>query len=745
MLVGKKVYELAKELNISSKELLKKLQDMNIDAKSHLNVLDEERVALIKRRIRGTYTVDFRMVGTERKVIERKPITPPLAPAVTPKPPEEIQRLPKEIPLPPIGPLPVTGKPKPVREKYTVRKKEREEREKELPEKSLKITFPKKKELSVEEVVVKEKKKVKVEEAIRVGELAKRMNVKAADLIKKLLELGVMVSINQILDGETAAIAIHEYGFEPEIISSPRGEVVEEEEDISKNVPRSPVVTIMGHVDHGKTSLLDAIRHTDVTGSEAGGITQHIGAHTVALDRGTVVFLDTPGHEAFTAMRARGAKVTDIIVLVVAADEGVMPQTIEAIDHARAAGVPIVVAINKIDKPEASPEQAKRQLSELGLIPEEWGGKTIFSEVSAKKKIGLEKLLEIILLEAEMLELKANPERKTKGTVIESWLDRGFGPVATVLVQNGTLRIGDAFVAGMHSGRVRALIDTRNRRVKEAGPSTPVEVLGFSGVPQAGDIFQVVADERKAREISIIRQEMKEEAEAQKVQRITLSDLYQKIQEGKLKELKLVLKVDVHGSVEALSKSLTELSNEDVKINIIHKGVGNITESDVMLAAASDAIVIGFSVPPEPGIPELARQEQVDIHIYNIIYDVINDISKAMKGLLEPEYREVICGKVEVRRIFDTPKSGVVSGCYVTEGKVVGGGEIRLIRDGNIIYTGKIGSLRRFKEDVKEVTAGFECGLTLDKFQDIKEGDRLEVFIKEVVSSTQVVSDRKNP
>ncbi len=410
----------------------------------------------------------------------------------------------------------------------------------------------------------------------------------------------------------------------------------------------------------------------------------------------------------------------------------------EAIDHARAAGVPIVVSINKIDKPEARSEQVKRQLGELGLIPEEWGGKTIFVEVSAKKKIGLENLLEMILLEAEMLELKANPEMNAKGTVIESRLDRGFGPVATVLVQNGTLRIGDAFVSGTHYGRVRALIDDRGRRLREAGPSTPVEVLGFSGVPQAGDIFQIVTDERKAREISIIRMEMRKAEEAKKIRRITLSDLHQKVQEGKLKELKLVLKVDVHGSAEALSKSLTEMSNENVKINIIHKAVGNITESDLMLAAASEAIVIGFNVRPETKVLEIARQEQVDIHIYNVIYDMIDDVRKAMEGLLEPQYREVLLGKIEVREIFNIPRVGMVAGCYVTDGKVVFGSGARLIREGSIIYTGKIASLRRFKEDVKEVNTGYECGLTLENFQEIQKGDLLEVFIKEAITPAQV-------
>jgi len=753
-LPGKKVYELAHELNISSKELLKKLREMDIDAKSHLNVLDEEHVALVKRRIRGTYTVDFRMVGSERKVIERKLITLSKPPVVETKPPEVVETKPSEvieIKPPEVGKRlwRETAAPKvelfppkrlkPGRGKYPPSKKEREEeREREFGEKPLKILSPKKKTSVVEEKVKEKKKTIKIGEVIGVGELAKRLNVKATDLIKKLLELGMMVSINQTLDGETAAIVAHEYGYEPEIVPIYQIEILEEKEDVSKRIPRPPVVTIMGHVDHGKTSLLDAIRQTNVTGSEAGGITQHIGAYVVTLSKGTVVFLDTPGHEAFTAMRARGAKVTDIVVLVIAADEGVMPQTVEAIDHARAAGVPIVVSINKIDKPEARSEQVKRQLGELGLIPEEWGGKTIFVEVSAKKKIGLENLLEMILLEAEMLELKANPEMNAKGTVIESRLDRGFGPVATVLVQNGTLRIGDAFVSGTHYGRVRALIDDRGRRLREAGPSTPVEVLGFSGVPQAGDIFQIVTDERKAREISIIRMEMRKAEEAKKIRRITLSDLHQKVQEGKLKELKLVLKVDVHGSAEALSKSLTEMSNENVKINIIHKAVGNITESDLMLAAASEAIVIGFNVRPETKVLEIARQEQVDIHIYNVIYDMIDDVRKAMEGLLEPQYREVLLGKIEVREIFNIPRVGMVAGCYVTDGKVVFGSGARLIREGSIIYTGKIASLRRFKEDVKEVNTGYECGLTLENFQEIQKGDLLEVFIKEAITPAQV-------
>ncbi|MGB9792089.1 MAG: translation initiation factor IF-2, partial [Thermacetogeniaceae bacterium] len=484
---------------------------------------------------------------------------------------------------------------------------------------------------------------------------------------------------------------------------------------------------------HGKTSLLDAIRHTNVTATEAGGITQHIGAYQVDVDGKKITFLDTPGHEAFTAMRARGAKVTDIAVLVVAADDGVMPQTIEAINHAKAAEVPIIVAINKIDKPQANPELVKQQLAEHGLVPEEWGGDTICVPVSAKTGEGLDQLLEMILLVAEMEELKANPNRPARGTVIEAKLDKGRGPVATVLIQKGTLEVGDYVIAGTAHGRVRAMLDFKGRRIKKATPSTPVEILGLSEVPNPGDSLVVCQDEKLARQIVEERMEQKRQQELTTKEKVTLDDLFKQIQQGKVKELKLIIKADVQGSVEALVQALSKLSTDEVKINIIHSGVGAITETDVMLASASNGLIIGFNVRPDSNAKKAAEQQRVEIRLYNVIYEVIDDIRAAMEGLLEPEYREVILGRSEVRDIFHIPKVGTVAGCYVSEGKVVKNARVRVIRDGEVIYEGSIASLKRFKDDVREVPQGYECGIGLDKFQDFKKGDILEdYYIEEV-------------
>ncbi len=594
------------------------------------------------------------------------------------------------------------------------------------------------------------KRKIHIYETIQVGELAQRMGVKVPEVIKKLMELGIMATANQSIDYEAAALVAADFGYEVEkrAVAEDLLDMVEQIEG-GEPQPRPPVVTVMGHVDHGKTSLLDAIRKADVASKEAGGITQHIGAYTVSLPSGKeVVFLDTPGHEAFTAMRARGAKVTDIVILVVAADDGVMAQTKEAIDHARAAGVPIIVAINKIDKPEANPERVKRELAELGLIPEEWGGDTIFCEISAKKKIGIEDLLEMLALQAEVLELKADPKRPAKGNVIEAKLDKGRGPVATVLIKEGTLHVGDAIVCGLHHGKVRAMINDRGKRIKEAGPSMPVEIQGLSGVPNAGDEFVVLPDEKKAREVAEYRQRKEREAALAKSAKISLDSIFEKMQESELKELNIVLKTDVQGSLEALKEALKKLSTKDIKVKIVRGGIGAISESDILLASASDAIVIGFNVRPTPQAKSVAEKEHVDVRFYNVIYQAIDDVKNAMVGLLEPVYEEEILGKAEVRQTFRVPKVGTVAGCFVLEGVIKRNAEARLLRDNVVIYTGKIASLRRFKDDVKEVQAGYECGIGLEKFNDIKVGDVIEAFImkevKPVLEHTEEESEEKN-
>lgn len=584
-----------------------------------------------------------------------------------------------------------------------------------------------------------ERKPITINGNLTVKELAEKMGIKAAEIIKKLMFLGVMATINQEIDAETAAVVAQEFGFivelkpkEPD--AEERLELEEEEDDPTQLEPRPPVVTVLGHVDHGKTSLLDAIRDANVTATEAGGITQHIGAYQVQHQGKRITFVDTPGHEAFTAMRARGASVTDIAVLVVAADDGVKPQTVEAINHAKAAGVPIVVAINKMDKPDANPERVKQQLTEHGLVAEEWGGDTICVPVSALKKTGLDELLEMILLVAEVHELKANPKRAARGTVIESQLDKGRGPVATVLVQNGTLRVGDVLVAGSSSCRVRAMIDHKGRRVKKAGPSTPVEVLGFSEVPQAGDRFYRVKDEKLARQIADKRQERKRQEELLKAAgRISLEEVFSRIQEGAVKELPLIVKADVQGSVEALVQALEKLSTDEVKVQMVHSGVGAITETDVMLASASKAIIIGFNVRPDVNARKAAEREMVDIRTYQVIYEILDDVKAALSGLLEPQYREVILGQAEVRQIFKASRVGTIAGCYVQEGKIVRDAKVRVIRDGKVVYDGRLSSLKRFKDDVREVVQGYECGLTLERFNDIHEGDLLEFYTTEEV------------
>jgi len=578
-------------------------------------------------------------------------------------------------------------------------------------------------------------------EGMTVKDLADKLDVRPKDVLAKLFTKRLMMTINQTLDTETATMIAREFGsdvqmrsFEEELL-----QVDTEEARAEDVVTRAPVVTVMGHVDHGKTSLLDAIRETRVAEREAGGITQHIGAYHVTINDRDIVFLDTPGHEAFTLMRARGAKVTDIVVLVVAADDGVMPQTREAIDHARAANVPIIVAINKIDKPNASPERVKRELTDLGLMPEEWGGQTVTVEVSAKKKQNIELLLEMVLLVTDIGELKANPQRNAAGTVLEAKLDKGRGPVATILVQDGTLHVGDTFIAGPIVGRVRALIDDRGRPVKSAGPSTPVEVLGIAGLPQPGDAFQALADAAKARQIATFRQEQaKTRALGSKGTRLTLESLQAQIAEGGMKELPIIIKADVQGSAEVLADTLTKLSDEKVKIRIIHAGVGAVNESDVLLASASNAIVIAFNVRPDRNAEDIAARERVDIRLHSVIYNVTDEMKKAMTGLLEPTFKEVRMGIAEVRNTFKVPKFGTIAGCLVTEGRITRAGETqaRLLRDNVVVYEGKIGSLRRFKDDVSEVKTGFECGIGFERFNDIKVGDVIEVFAMERVAVT---------
>ena len=589
-----------------------------------------------------------------------------------------------------------------------------------------KVQIGKKTEITTPKAI---KRIIKITESITVGELAKRMGIKATDLIRALMKMGVMATINHPLDFDTATLLATDFGYEIENVALDVDEMLEAEPDAPESlIKRPPVVTIMGHVDHGKTSLLDAIREANVIAGEAGGITQHIGAYDVELNGRKITFLDTPGHEAFTAMRARGAKVTDIVILVVAADDGVMPQTREAVNHSKAAGVPIIVAINKMDKPDASPGKVKQELMEFGLVSEEWGGETIFVEVSAKKRTNLESLLEMVLLQADVLELKANPEKPARGTIVEAKLDKGRGPVATVLVQEGTLKGGDYFVAGVHYGRVRAMQNDRGDKVLSAGPAMPVEVIGFTGVPDAGDIFVAMADEKQAKEIATHRQIKLRETELAKHTKLSLEQLYEKIQKGEVKDLNTIVKGDVQGSVEAVAESLRKLTTAAIRLNVLHASVGAITETDVNLASASNAIILGFNVRPEVKAAALAEKEGVDVRLYNIIYDAVDDIKKAMEGLLEPTFKEKNLGRAEIRETFQVPKHGTVAGSYVTDGKIVRNALVRLLRDNFVVFEGKLSSLRRFKDDVKEVATGYECGISLENYNDLKIGDIIECY-----------------
>lgn len=580
-------------------------------------------------------------------------------------------------------------------------------------------------------------KKIIVRGAMTVGELAKLLHKDASEVIKKLLLMGVMATINQEVDLDTIQLIADEFKVEVDlklpVSEDPFEETEEKEEDEADLVERPAVVTIMGHVDHGKTTLLDAIRKTNVTSGEAGGITQHIGAYQVEFNSKKITFLDTPGHEAFTLMRARGAQVTDITIIVVAADDGVMPQTVEAISHAKAANCPIIVAVNKVDKPEANVDRVKQELTEYELVPEEWGGDTIFVNVSAKQRMGLEELLEMILLVSEVNEFKANPNKEARGTVLEAELDKGRGPVARVLVQQGTLKVGDPFVAGTCFGRVRAMVNDRGRRLKEAGPSTPIEITGLTDVPQAGDMFVAFEDERKARSIAEKRSTTYRESQLGANTRVTLDDLFKHIKDGEMKELNVIIKGDVQGSVEALRGSLEKIEVEGVRVKIIHSGAGAITESDIILATASNAIVIGFNVRPDAQAKITAEQEKVDVRLHRVIYSIVEEIEQAMKGMLDPEYKEVVIGHAEVRNTFKISKVGTIAGCMVTEGKISRSAEVRLVRDGIVIHEGKIDSLKRFKDDAKEVAQGYECGIMIEKYNDMKEGDIIEAFVMETI------------
>ncbi len=865
-----RIYELARDLNVTNKELLEKIRNMDIDVKSHMSSLDDEAVTRIKKNLLGSPKKEVEETRIKPSIIRRRKRRVPKMPvqaetAIEPeqhpeKEPEEppkkeapvsvakekkavekeapgkadapdgavaqpilskkkhkvekpvdlkklkkkkgAKKVKKDIPAKiiklPVPPLPEKKVPEIEKDrvhilktkvkKLPAQKKEAPESKPPLQEASVKdkkkkkkwtknldeavsdrkffkkkISFRKKEVVEGADLYIKGhrtrkgrkfakakttlvkqkplittpkaiKRRIKIDEAIALSDLAKRMGIKAGEMIKKLMALGVMATVNQAIDFDTAVLVAAEFDYELEKASFEEEDVLKIEEDApDKLIARPPVVTIMGHVDHGKTSLLDVIRKTKVTENEAGGITQHIGAYYVSTDKGQVVFLDTPGHEAFTKMRARGARVTDLVILVVAADDGVMPQTIEAINHSKAAKVPIIVAINKIDKDNADPERVQRELADAGLVPEDWGGDTIFVQVSAKKEQGIDDLLEMVLLQVEILELKANPDRLAMGYVVEAKLDSGRGPVATVLVKQGTLMIHNPVVCGVHYGKIRALLNDRGAQVMSAGPSMPVEIIGLSGVPNAGDELLALADEKNAKQVSSHRIQKQRSKELAKTSKLSLEKLYEQIQTNRVKDLNLIIKADVHGSIEALEEALTKLSNQEVRINVVHSATGTLTESDISLATVSDAIIIGFNVRPTSKIQALAHEENVDIRFYNVIYDIIKDIKDAILGMMSSTFEERILGKAEVREVFHVPKVGAIAGCYVTEGKIERGQLARVLRDWIVCYEGKISSLRHFKDDIKEAQSGYECGIGIQKYNDIKVGDIIECYYLEEI------------
>ncbi len=688
-----RVYELAKEMDISSKELINFIKDENIDVnvKNHMSIIEDEYLDIIKEFYIGNNDMKDNNIKND---IAKDEIDN-----------DQIRILNEKEKL--------EQKYENLIEKNVIFKKGRKNKKGRMFDASAEKN---------------ENDSIEIGDTISIKELSEKINKPVNEVIKTLIFLGVIAAINQEIDFDTAKKLCNKFGIEISKKEKNYMEDYEEElEDNNKLTKRPPVITVMGHVDHGKTSLLDAIRKSKVVEGEAGGITQHIGAYTVDINDEKITFLDTPGHEAFTAMRARGAKITDIVILVVAADDGIMPQTVEAINHCKAANVPIIVAINKIDKPGANIDRVKQELADYDLLAEDWGGKTICSPVSAKAKIGIDDLLEMVLLVAEMEELKANPDREAKGAVIEANLDKGRGAVATLLVENGTLKIGDAVVVGNTYGRVRAMFDDKMKSIKTAGPSIPAEILGLSEVPEAGDRFFVVKDEKKAREIAESRKLEKKEDSFSKT-RVSLEDLYSQIKEGKIKELDIIVKTDVQGSAEAIHSSLEKLSTDEVKVRVIHSGVGAITESDVILANVSNAIIIGFNVRPNINAQNLAIKENVNIQTYRVIYDAIEDVKKAMIGMLEPEKKEVVVGTCEVRKVYKISNVGSVAGCMVIHGKIARNNQIRIIRDGIVIFESTLSSLKRFKDDVKEVAQNFECGLSIDRYNDIKEGDLIEAF-----------------
>jgi translation initiation factor IF-2 len=720
----RRVYEAAKDMGMSSEALVSILRSLHVEVKSHMSSIDESVVEQVRLKLaREKEAVKEEEARKREKAVQAAKVA------------AEAQR--RTAPAGGLAGL-RGGKPAKKKKRAVDEKLIRASVRRTMAE--MEGTRRRRHHHKTEEgaaVGVEEAPRIiRVSEFISVAELAGHLEVKPQEVIATCMQLGIMANINRRLDKDSIMAVADEFGFEVEFVSELGEEVEETEvEDAEGLTARAPVVTIMGHVDHGKTSLLDYIRKTNVIAGEAGGITQHIGAYEVKLPSGNrITFLDTPGHEAFTAMRARGAQVTDIVVLVVAADDRVMPQTVEAIDHARAANVPILVAINKIDLPDANVEMVRQDLSKQNLLVEEWGGKTIAVPISAKKGTNVDKLLEMILLQAELLELKADATKHARGVVIESRVEQGRGIIASVLVQKGTLRIGDAFVAGSTSGKVRAMLNERGSRAEAAGPSTPVEVLGWSAAPQAGDTFVVMEDEREARELAGKRGQLQREQEFRLFKHVTLTDLYSQIKAGKVSDLLVVLKGDVDGSVEALEDSLVKLSTDEVKLRVIHRGVGQITESDVLLAAASDAVIIGFHVKPDARATELASKEKVDIRLYEIIYEAVADVKDAMSGLLAPEIRETATGSAEVRQVFRTTKSGVIAGCMVLSGNIQRSARARLVREGQVVWDGKIASLRRFKDDVREVAAGYECGIGLEGRDDVREKDLIESYVLEEVA-----------
>ncbi len=770
-----RVHEVAKDFNSTSKEISQILTDYASTPKNHMQVLENDELDVIFE-----YLTQHNQVASLADIFNVAPKQETKAPAPAEKQPQKQDAKSKEAPAPAPAPAAAPKKkenkphvPKPVAEKRVIdtrgsaavnidkynekfdnmaneRSRERDrkggkekivnkakqrqqqqaasaKRRQEERDKMQKLQL---------ELAKKQQLKVSIPDEINVGELASRMKKTAGEVIKQLIKLGVFASVSDVVDYDTAALVAMELGckVEKEVVVTVEERLIDDHEDSADElVGRAPVVVVMGHVDHGKTSLLDYIRHANVASGEAGGITQHIGAYTVEINGSPITFLDTPGHEAFTSMRARGAMVTDIAILVVAADDGIMPQTIESINHAKAAGIPLVVAINKMDTVGANPERIKQQLTEYDIVPEEWGGDTIVCPISAKTGMGIDNLLENLVVLAEVLELKANPNRAAKGAVIEARLDKGRGPIMTVLVQNGTLKLGDIIIAGTAVGRVRTMINDKGQRISEAGPSVPVEISGMSEVPSAGDTFNAVADERMARELVEERKTQQKNAAFGMNKKVSLEDLFSQIQAGEMKTLNIIVKADVQGSAEAVKASLEKITNEEVRVKVIHSAVGAINESDVMLAATSGAIIVGFNVRPDNAARDSAARSNVDMRMYRVIYDCINEIEAAMKGMLSPKFKEAIIGHAEVRETYKVSKVGTVMGCYVTDGKIQRGCQVRVLRDNIVIHEGDLASLRRFKDDVKEVASGYECGMQIEKFNDVKVGDVIECYVMEQI------------